>query len=319
MLYLNGVSLLDGAGGIPTHTRGLVGGLAAADVAHGVAVPRPVPVDSAIVWRPGLSRRAWLELTVPAQIRRRNVDVWIEPAFNTPYAPRTTATVTWMPDATPYTPWAGRHARALRYVIERSCRRATRLLFTSAAVLSEYVALGLIKPNDSRLRIVPLGVTVGGLSAADVRASAPSFQRRPLWLGSGLPRKDLDTMQRASAAAGVEVDFIGPGMPGEAASHSELLRRMASAEVVIITSRYEGFSLPVAEARALGVPLLLSDIPIHREVSDGGTSFFFPPGDAAALAQMLRSAPWQAAGCSITWGRGWDKVTADLLEICEEI
>jgi len=51
-------------------------------------------------------------------------------------------------------------------------------------------------------------------------------------------------------------------------------------------SRYEGWSTTVEEARSLGTPLLLSDIPVHREQVGAG-AIFFDPADPEALATVL--------------------------------
>ncbi len=51
-------------------------------------------------------------------------------------------------------------------------------------------------------------------------------------------------------------------------------------------SRYEGWSTTVEEARSLGTPLILSDIPVHREQA-GANAIYFDPADPAALATVL--------------------------------
>ncbi len=54
---------------------------------------------------------------------------------------------------------------------------------------------------------------------------------------------------------------------------------------VVLPSLYEGFGLPVVEACLAGRPLLLSDIPVLREVAD----------DAALYADPLGVKPWEEA------------------------
>jgi glycosyltransferase involved in cell wall biosynthesis len=56
-------------------------------------------------------------------------------------------------------------------------------------------------------------------------------------------------------------------------------------------SQSEGLPNAVLEAAAFGVPLILSDIPVHREIAGavGMERFLFPVGDARALAERLKA------------------------------
>lgn len=74
-------------------------------------------------------------------------------------------------------------------------------------------------------------------------------------------------------------------------SHDEVLREMAVAELVISASHQEGFGLVVAEALACKAPILLSDIPVFREVMRGYEQFgrFFRAGDVDSLTSELVS------------------------------
>jgi glycosyltransferase involved in cell wall biosynthesis len=62
---------------------------------------------------------------------------------------------------------------------------------------------------------------------------------------------------------------------------------MRESVAVINPSRFEGSSMSVEEANATGKRVLLSDIPIHREVSPPGGSYF-DPDDAEGLAELMR-------------------------------
>lgn len=61
---------------------------------------------------------------------------------------------------------------------------------------------------------------------------------------------------------------------------------MRGALAIVNPSLFEGWSTPVEEARALGVPILLSDIPVHREQA-GGTAMYFDPHSADSAADAI--------------------------------
>jgi glycosyltransferase involved in cell wall biosynthesis len=52
-------------------------------------------------------------------------------------------------------------------------------------------------------------------------------------------------------------------------------------------SRYEGNPNVVLEAMAGGCPVILSDIPAHREVADVKSALFVPVDDAPALSTAI--------------------------------
>jgi glycosyltransferase involved in cell wall biosynthesis len=78
--------------------------------------------------------------------------------------------------------------------------------------------------------------------------------------------------------------FLGL-VPGH---HILPLMRLSCA--VLNPSFHEGWSTTVEEAKALGVPLLLSDIPIHREQGDGFSVQYFDPADPGSIATELERA-----------------------------
>ncbi|MGN0976289.1 MAG: glycosyltransferase [Gemmiger sp.] len=88
----------------------------------------------------------------------------------------------------------------------------------------------------------------------------------------------------AKANAGPRVEFLGRVTP------QELHRRMAQSRAVVAPSLcYESFALVPAEAHALGVPVLASDLGnVGASVTDGVDGLRFAPGDAAALAAAVR-------------------------------
>lgn len=65
--------------------------------------------------------------------------------------------------------------------------------------------------------------------------------------------------------------------------------RCARADVLVSTSRGEGLPVAIIEAMATGCPVILSDIPPHRELADGAEFIpMIPVGDSAAFADAIR-------------------------------
>lgn len=140
--------------------------------------------------------------------------------------------------------------------------------------------------------------------APSVRAEPEA--RRVLWIGSLQARKDPSTVIEAFKDVRLSeyhLDIIGSSaaiykykLP-ELPSNVRILSNVTDAEkweltrrsrCVISSSRYEGFGMPGLEALSLGVPVILSDIPAHREVF-GTNATFFEPGNKAELVECILS------------------------------
>ena len=74
-------------------------------------------------------------------------------------------------------------------------------------------------------------------------------------------------------------------------AESEIIRLYSSAELAVVPSLYEGFSLPAIEAQSCGVPLVATTGGALPEVvgRDGDTAVLVPPGDSEALAAALKA------------------------------
>lgn len=69
----------------------------------------------------------------------------------------------------------------------------------------------------------------------------------------------------------------------------EVFVRCAQADVLVSTSHGEGLPVAVIEAMAAGCPVILSDIPPHRELVDGEDFVpLVPVGDTAGFAREIR-------------------------------
>ncbi len=86
---------------------------------------------------------------------------------------------------------------------------------------------------------------------------------------------------------GVADQVIFPGQ----VSQVELAQYYRSADLYISASHSDGTSISLLEALACGCPALVSDIPGNREwITPGVQGWWFPDGDATALAQAINHA-----------------------------
>lgn len=93
----------------------------------------------------------------------------------------------------------------------------------------------------------------------------------------------FDQLKTMIKSAGLEINFRMLGM----IPYDEVLGLMRSSIAVINPSLCEGWSTTVEEAKSLGISLILSDIPVHREQASQ-SSLFFDPYLPDALANILR-------------------------------
>jgi glycosyltransferase involved in cell wall biosynthesis len=192
----------------------------------------------------------------------------------------------------------------------RVARRLDRLITVSESGRSD--TLDHFEEDPARVGVVPNGVD------SDLFRPVPELARRRGHLittaSADVPLKGLVYLIEAVAKLRTERDVtltvIGKRNGNSAARSAierydlqdavqfksgvgwlELVELYARAEVAVVPSLYEGFSLPAVEAMACGVPLVATRAGAIPEVTgpDGHASLLVPPGDAEALASRLRT------------------------------
>jgi glycosyltransferase involved in cell wall biosynthesis len=159
------------------------------------------------------------------------------------------------------------------------------------------------------LVVIPNGADVAGIRTAQAAPTGrPGFS---LVNATRMePTKSLDTAIRAFALADLgsaTLNLIGDGSqrqslqalaesatPGKVRfpgmlPREEVYAAMKIADGFLSTSTSEGMPVAVLEAMAVGLPLVLSDIPPHREIADGLTGAqFVALGDVDGFARAIR-------------------------------
>lgn len=92
------------------------------------------------------------------------------------------------------------------------------------------------------------------------------------------------TIEALIEAMAVEEEFRILGM----IPHEDVIALMRTCSALINPSLCEGWSTTVEEAKSLGVPMLLSDLPVHRE-QVGRNARFFDPHAVEQLADLMEA------------------------------
>ncbi len=186
----------------------------------------------------------------------------------------------WHPAARDWLPLATR--LQYRTTVGLSCRRAAHVIASSQATRQDLIEKVGVAPD----RVCVAGGAVDPefrslLAAATSRTPDGVF--RVLAVGNVVPRKNLLLLARAVAACRAEgcpaqlvivgsIPGSGQAIAGAIArllggsvhitgyvSEADLALQYRAADVVCVPSLLEGFGLPVLEAMAAGVPVLVSD------------------------------------------------------------
>ncbi|MCW2622345.1 MAG: glycosyl transferase family 1, partial [Frankiales bacterium] len=189
----------------------------------------------------------------------------------------------------------------------RVVRRLPAVLTVSANSRDDIVRDFRVRPE--RLTVVPVGVE----TEVFVPPSAPRVPGRLVATASAdVPLKGLVPLLEALAKLRTERDLelvvVGRAKPGgtvagaidrlglgEAVrfvtdiSEADLVALFGSAQVGVVPSLYEGFSLPAIELLACATPLVATTAGALPEVlgPDGEAALHVPPGDPEALAAAI--------------------------------
>ena len=181
-----------------------------------------------------------------------------------------------------------------------------RLLLRSA---DEHVAVSDTTKQlmvDNHLTPHPITIVSDAVEAPDTVRDSPSRGRDLVYMGSFMPYKNVELLMRAmhllpeyhlhllSRASATDEARLRALAPADSvtfhggvtdAQYHEVL---STAAALVTASRAEGFGLPLVESMAVGTPVVVSDIPVFREIG-GDAAVYFDPESPASFAGAIRS------------------------------
>ncbi|MEO7018390.1 MAG: glycosyltransferase family 1 protein [Leifsonia sp.] len=163
------------------------------------------------------------------------------------------------------------------------------------------------------VHVVPNAADMPAIPEARASRTAPETKRL-VYMGSFMPYKNVETLVHAAAllpeyelhlmsrvtdAERTRLAAVSPSARivfHNGASDDEYAETLASATALVTASLDEGFGIPLVESMTLGTPVVVSDIPIFREIGGDAALYFAPhsPEELAANIRRLEGGEWAA-------------------------
>ncbi len=156
----------------------------------------------------------------------------------------------------------------------------------------------------------PISVVMNAADAPGAAHRAPIVRTAPatkslVYMGSFMPYKNVETLIRATAmlpdyelhlmsrVSDKERERLATVAPDarvvfhDGASDEQYAQALLNATALVTASLDEGFGIPLVESMTLGTPVVVSDIPIFREIG-GEAALYFEPTSPEQLAARIR-------------------------------
>ena len=231
----------------------------------------------------------------------------------------------------------------VKWMEKRGAANASRLI-----TISEYSASAIrryLKFPDERVDVIPLAPRTQATGLSDLRTRRPDLF---LAMGQRSPYKNFETIVRAWAelkpderprlviTGGQGDDPLVPlvrelGLEDSVdlktwVSTEELGELLATATALIDSTLASGFSMPTLEAMNVGLPVLLADTEVFREVG-GDAADYFVAGDPVSLAAAVHTLSEDRSRQMELTQRGleraarfsWQKVATETLASFEKV
>ena len=280
---------------------------------------RPVPLPgrfaATLTVLPGSGGSRWEQATFAGALKHARPDVLFAPGYTAPLTTPAPVTLT-IHDVSfaAHPEWFGFREGLRRRVLTSWSARRARVVLTDSHFSRAEIVRHIGIPHE-RVRVIPLGLTRPTLPA---RGGA----REPLilFVGSIFKRRHVDTLvdvfvhHVAARVPGSRLEVVGENRLPDSGDPAAVLKSCSAAIAARVTlrsyvdeqvltdlysrasvfaflSEYEGFGFTPLEALAAGVPPIVLDTPIAREVYGEAAryvdSLASPDALATALIELL--------------------------------
>lgn len=262
----------------------------------------------------------WNFWTLPRYLRKNRLDIYLTQYITPFFAPRSTKIITIIHDISfnfypQFIKWMDLFF--LKLLIPRSLKRADKIVGVSRFTRDEIIKFYKINPEKVEWmhNAVSEDFLAGDISEEKIKTVREKYNLPKefiLYLGTLQPRKNIVALLEAynlNREKLGEIKLVVAGgkghnfdknidryikkyklkdcvmMPGYIAEEDKAAL-IKSASIFCFPSFYEGFGIPILEAMSLGVPVIASDIPPHREIA-GEAALYFNPDISGELAGKM--------------------------------
>ncbi len=298
----------------------------------------------------------WNFWTLPDYLRKNPVDIYHTQYIAPFFVPKNIKIVTHIHDVS-FNAYPELISKLdiffLKILIPRSLKRADLIIAVSEFTKQEIEKYYRISPDKIKVvyNAVPDNFEKGTGDLEEIRKKYSLPKKFILYVGTLQPRKNIPMLIEAFAQMKNKVQGLKLVIVGNKKAHNfdkkiekaiesknlqhdvifpgyieqeDISAVYSLAEVFVFPSLYEGFGIPLLEAMRLKIPVLASDIPVHREVAGEG-ALFFDLGNLEDLSEKLYNAiddknlREKIISSSRSSFFSWKKSAEQLLEIYNKI
>ena len=296
-------------------------------------------------------KNPWLELWLPRKLNRQGATVVFSPMQTMGSWARKYKLILTLHDLIYYKhrkpptslAWP---IRAVWWLFHLSFTPVRLLLNRADAVVTiSETSKALIEKNNLTRKPIHVVYNASSMPPAGSVKHQP-VTRNLLYMGSFMPYKNVEllfiamsdlpeyTLTLCSKVSPKRQEQLLAGLSKESrerirfmngVSESEYLQLLDRSFALVTASKDEGFGIPVIEAMSRAIPVVVSDIPIFREVTAQAGNFFHPerPDDfVVAVKNLELKDSWQLAS-QRSYERAssfdWSKSADELLQVIESL